>query len=456
MNVQNIDKIKEKEKIIQKCINESYQTLNKLGSSSTTWKNKFLIFKDYIKYNIMKLNTKCKFIDGFVHVLYKVYNVEEIKGQENYKQMLNKLLLMTYRSQYKQQTSLKNKSTYTSDCGWGCMIRSSQMIFSRIIYKIFKKLYKNKFTSDIIIKSVILFFLDNNININDNNFKYNDCIKLAFESYLNQLNLFLKKQASSNENKKLNIKSFDPPFSIHKICRIGEIYGRTCGEWFSDFELPKIYEIINTTFNIIPNLSILHFSSDLDINIIIEKCLRKIENLEDISNLPKSDYFTNENNENFIFNSMGAIFVSVRLGVTSIQPVYFPSLKKIFDCKQFLGLIGGKVYSGSYFFGYYKEDLLYLDPHLKQDSIVDLDDKNLETYTEKTVYQLPFKSLQCAFTLGFLFRDINEFRELYIFLKNYSLEKFPCFHINFKHKKPEKGLSSEDIFKNINDLDDDF
>ena len=457
MDVKGIKKIKQKEKIIEKCINESYQIHNKLSSSHATWKSKFLNFKDYVKYNIIKLNKTFDFTTETVHVLYKKYNGKEIKSSEYYKQIQNKFLLMTYRSQYKQQTSLKNKSAYTSDCGWGCMIRSSQMIFSRMIYKVFKKLYKNRFTSDIIIKSIIPFFLDNNINIKDVYITSNECLNISLENYINQLNIYLNKQDPKKGDKmKLTIKSFDPPFSIHKICRIGEIFGRTCGEWFSDFDLPKIYEIINTTFNIIPNLSILHFTSDIDMNIIIEKCLKRIENFENVSKISEIDYFINENKEKFILKTMGAIFVSVRLGVTSILSDYFSSLKKLFKCKQFLGFIGGKVYSGSYFFGYYEDNLLYFDPHLRQESIFDLNDENLQTYIEKSVYQIPFKSLQCAFTLGFLFRDINEFKQLYDFLKEYTLEKLPCFHINFKTNKSGNGLSNEDINNNINNLEDDF
>ena len=110
------------------------------------------------------------------------------KGYKNYNSQLKKILLVTYRSNYKEQTNIKNGIVYTSDCGWGCMIRSSQMIVARMIYKIFKYLYKNKFTSYTIIKSIIPFFMDNNITMTSLNIKSSDCIIIGMDNYLQQLN----------------------------------------------------------------------------------------------------------------------------------------------------------------------------------------------------------------------------------------------------------------------------
>ena len=280
--------------------------------------------------------------------------------------------------------------------------------------------------------------------------------------------MFFEKKID-NINKMIYINSIDPPFSIHKICIIGEIFGWTCGEWFSDYELPKIYEIINSTFNIIPNLSILHFSSEINMNSVLEQCFEKIEftenyeknesikNINKIKNKEINDnIFTDEENKKYKFKKMGAIFVSVRLGVESIPSEYFSSIIKLFKSKQFLGFIGGKINSAFYFFGLSDDkNLLYLDPHLNQDSIIDLEDKNLITYLEKTIYFLKIEKLQCAFTIGFLFRNLNEFMDLYIFLKDFNHDKFPCFHVLFNYQN-KNNLSQEEINININNEEEDF
>ena len=444
------DDIKKRQKIIEKCIDMSYEFRNKLSVSVFGWKNKLFNFKDSMKYNLVNMNIKFIPENSSIHLLYKTYNPNEAKGKEYYDKALNKFLLFTYRSNYKEQTNVKNNTKYNSDCGWGCMIRSSQMIFSRMIYKIFKYIYKEKgYSSEIIIKSIIPFFMDDNIFTSNLKRNSNNYINIGLDSYIQQLNIFLKEKIKANEYKDSYIKSFDPPFSIHKICIIGEIFGRTCGEWFSDFELPKIYEIINSTFNILPNLCIMHYNSEIDMYSVIEKCFEKIENTE---NLNEKDYFVNEQKEKYIFRRMGAIFISVRLGISTISSDYFSSIKKLFECKQFLGFIGGKINSASYFFGFCNDDLLYLDPHFNQESNTDLNNLNFITYLNKTVYKLPLNSLQCAFTVGFLFRNLNEFRHLYLFLKYFTADEFACFHVHFKPYE----MNNNQIQDENNNENDDF
>ena len=448
----NIKKYKEKEKIIEKCIDLSFQTDDNLNKPPHSFKSKFSQLKNFFIYNFPKTitNKNIENKTSIIKVFYKKYNLNEKVDLDYYQKKINKLLIMTYRSNYKKQINIKNKKIYTSDCGWGCTIRSSQMIFSRIIYKIFKYTFKNEYNSETIIKSIIPFFLDNNINYNEIANKINNYNIIGFKYYIEQIQFYFGKKLENN-HKSMNINSIDPPFSIHKICIIGEIFGRTCGEWFSDYELPKIYEIINSAFNVIPNLSILHFSSEIKMNSILEQCFEKIETIENID-----DIFTDEENKKYKFKKMGAIFVSVRLGVESIPSEYFPSLIKLFNSKQFLGFIGGKINSAFYFFGLSDEqNLLYLDPHLNQDSIIDLEDKNMITYLDKTIYSLKIEKLQCAFTIGFLFRNLKEFMELYIFLKDFNHDKFPCFHILFNYQF-KNNLSQEEINNNINNEEEDF
>ena len=448
------EKKTKKEEIITKCIENSYTT-HIISAVPLGWKSEIFNFKDIIKFKLFNFNFNKKFYPqtSTIHFLYKVYNPNNEKGIKEFNKNLNKILLMTYRSKYRRQINIKNKYEYNSDCGWGCMIRSSQMIFARMLYKIFKQIYKNQYDSKTLTISVIPYFMDDYIILDD--LKGSDYLVLGLDSYINKLKLFLKEKIEKNQYKKSEIQSIDPPFSIHKICIIGEIFGRTCGEWFSDFELPDIYEIINTTFNIIPNLSIMHFNTNIEINKILEKCFEK-ENDDKNPNLFKNNYFIINQNEKYKLKKMGAIFVSVRLGISMISPEYFPSIKKLFECRQFLGFIGGKADSASYFFGYCDDSLLYLDPHLNQQSDSYLDDKTKDTYINKTVFELDFKSLQCAFTAGFLFRNLNEFSKLIDFLKKYNDENCPCFHFHFDKTIQKDDENFEKEMKYLDNDKNDF
>ena len=113
----------------------------------------------------------------------------------------------------------------------------------------------------------------------------------------------------------------------------------------------------------------------------------------------------------------------------NITPEYFPSIFKLFSCKECLGFIGGKKWtnSASYFFGYYENFLLYLDPHFNNQSIDHLDNDNIYTYTNKIIYKIDIKTLKAGFTIGFLFRNMKEFNELLAFFKEQQKLENPCF-----------------------------
>lgn len=435
--------INKRESIIQKCIDIS--CIEKNGSNNDTlsfgWGKKISNWKDNLLYNYVRFNSKFKMIPAKIHLYNNIFDTSVPQEKIKYEKKFSKIISVTYRSNFKPQTNIKNNKKYTTDCGWGCMIRSSQMILCRALYKVFKYNLKQ---NDNLTRIIVPFIMENNLKINE-------AENAGMTSYINKLKSLGKK----------DIIGVDPPFSIHKICILGEIFGRTSGEWFSDYELPKIYDIINSTFDIIPNLSIIHFNSYVDFKIILNRCFKE-ENIEDniIKNSTENNNINNENKtiidgKNYIMEKMGLIFISVRLGLEEVNPDYFPSLKRIFDCKENIGFIGGKKNSNSasYFFGYYDNNLLFLDPHHNYPSIINLDNNNINTYINKVVYKINFTSLKAGFTIGFIFRNIKEFNELLTFFRSLNDEKYPCFTFSEKEIKiNNKEIKA--ILNTISDKDD--
>lgn len=435
----------DEEKIIRKCIDNSYETKPITQSYPSTWlSNKISNFKNNLKYNIIRFYSNFNIRSNNAHIFNKTYNTVKDKNFEKIKRKINKIIYISYRSQYRPQINIKNNSIYSSDCGWGCMIRSSQMILARAIYKIIKFNNKIKENEMEIINNTILFFMEYNLNIKEIKSNYLD-------SYINKLSSIVKQRDNKEE-----IISIDPPFSIHKICTLGEIYGRTCGEWFSDFELPKIYKIINSSFDIFPNLKIFHFNSNIELNTIVHSCLKESPN-SNISNYSNEDIFV-YNNTKFLFENMGLIFVSVRLGLYYITPEYIPSLKNLFSCKENIGFIGGRVNSAAYFIGYENNNLIFIDPHKNQTSlkgISELNRQGIATYLDKKIYVLSFSHLRPALTIGFLFRNLNEFKDLVEYFYKVKKEQYGCFYI--QNLSLEKGIIED--FKDegkssVNEKDD--
>ena len=438
--------------LIQKCIDISCIEKNKLNSNiSFGFKNKMQNWKDNLKYNFIRFNSKFDMVKGKIHIFNKLYDTFIESEKNKFYKKFNKIVMVTYRSKYRPQINIKNKKEYTTDCGWGCMIRSSQMILCRALYKIFKYNLKQNEKNQNLTKIIAPFVMDNYLNIIEN--KY-----YGMDNYINKLKSFGKN----------DIIEIDPPFSIHKICILGEKFGRTCGEWFSDYELPKIYDIINTNFDIIPNLSIIHFNSLVELGIILKRCFKEEiannennisnENNDNINNI---NVINNENiikieDKNYTMEKMGLIFISNRLGLNNVSPDYYPSLKKIFNCKEFIGIIGGKKKSNSasYFFGYYDNYLLYLDPHHNNISINKIDDNNINTYINKTIYKFQFSSLKSALTIGFLFRNMKEFNDLLTFFRNIKKDENSCFSFSEKMNKEEDNKEFNEMLNNISEKDD--
>lgn len=174
----------------------------------------------------------------------------------------------------------------------------------------------------------------------------------------------------------------------------------------------------------------------------------------------------------FKVKKCGFIFVSVRHGLHSIEKEYHRSIKQFFKIPYNLGIIGGKANSAFYFVGEHQERLIYLDPHLSQKAVENLSvlyQSGYESYDPKYFYYLDIKNMSPGFTMGFYFRNVEEYKELKNALNVHSESKFNLFSFEklgenkkFKKKasvkKPEEMKFTEvmeDDFSVI-DIEDDF
>lgn len=60
------------------------------------------------------------------------------------------------------------------------------------------------------------------------------------------------------------------------------------------------------------------------------------------------------------------LIIPLRLGLSDINPIYIPALKKCFELVGFCGMIGGRPNQALYFMGYVDDEVLFLDPHTTQ------------------------------------------------------------------------------------------
>jgi cysteine protease ATG4 len=344
---------------------------------------------------------------------------KEFNNDNNIKttHFLMKIIYFSYRNNFNPiSNNNKFRLTYTSDTGWGCMIRCGQMIMSRGLYKYLKK--NNNLSSFKAIKETIKYFLD---------LPYlNEELPCSFEKMKKILN---------------DSKIIYAPFSFNNLSLFGNLCNKFPGEWFSDVNMSYLFNKISFVFNLFDNLEILNFQTGFYLSGLLEKCFNVLEDKNhQISN------FYEFNDKKYEFKKSGIVFISVRIGIDFISKEYYENIRYLFKCKQCLGIIGGRTNSAYYFIGYNNEgNLLYLDPHITNDSVLDFDNESIyHNYLNKNIKSMNISNMSTAFTVGFIFRNIDEFKLLINYLIQYVSKDFSCFWVSTKNK--------EDINKNLDNL----
>lgn len=379
-------------------------------------------FNDIYKYkNELNLKKKLKKFHLF-------YNDIKNPGDDNAIYKVGKVLLFTYRKNFPKITSYKTKKTYTTDAWWGCMVRCGQMILSRGIYRLLKATGMD--TKTAIMNTVPLF---SHYPIS------------RVHPYFQGMVTKYKTLKNMNERKE-KIKDFFPPFSIKTLCDVGELFERTAGEWFSDVIITQVFKKISEYFDLfnhpLMNVKIMTFQSCIQIPDILNSCF--IEKKKQKDNLQ----YIHSKNKYYYFDKMGIVFVNVRVGLDKIPKEYFKGIKGLFELKECIGIVGGKTRLAYYFIGYDNDNdsLLYLDPHVTKEADKEITLNNvLGKHINKEVHLLKMTKMSTAFTIGFCFRNYDEFLHLFEFWQKAKQDKLPIL-----------GIVKQPIVIDFKDNDEDF
>ena len=297
------------------------------------------------------------------------------------KKIKNSFIYMSYRSGLINTSFLPgNKNDYTSDCGWGCMLRCSQMMLSRglimkRIYDLKKKKPNKEIDMNNLRKEILILFYDKFINLD--NMATNEEIGEIYKKLLKD---------------KIEVAELIPPYSIYILTLLGE-----CPNVFtSDNNMISCFIKINKTlFN--EYIKILHFKDGIVYKQKLFNTFCKIvdSEKEDITNEQYIEY----NSEKYIFNKGGIIFISLRLGLHQIESNFVKMIPKIFvNLHNNIGFISGKKKRAFYFIGMKGDKLIFADPHFNQK--IEEDEKNFPTYTVNDLFLMSIKELSSQITIG--------------------------------------------------------
>lgn len=249
---------------------------------------------------------------------------------------------ITYRKNF---PPIDGNLRYTTDRGFGCMIRCGQMVLANaLLYKSLGRDWHWQPTA----------------------------IEANPEIYIKILKLFQDKEESL--------------YSIHNIVQSGQNEGKSIGEWFGP----------NTIAQALKRIALAKSQdnkpNDIELLISIDAALDNVVVVDEIKSRFRYNSSNSDaegdgsklpdegSNSNTVTRKTGqwlpgVLFIQLRLGLTKINPLYFDALRHTFKFKNSLGIIGGRPNHALYLIGFTGDDVMYLDPHNTQ-QFIDLDSQN--------------------------------------------------------------------------------
>ena len=382
--------------------------------------------------------------------LPKEIQIFDEKFSKQDEKLINKLKNIPYFSYRKDFDAIKEEhKNYTSDAGWGCILRVSQMFLAQGIYQLFSfdklESFINEYISYFYDNKIPKEFLNNSQN-NENKNKKEDSINsfLVINSIQESKNSFvdisyLKLNGLENLANRCKDKKFiTPPFSLRNFSKVQKKLspnGKKMGEWFSNFDVCRLITAINKSMfeKGDCDFKIISFEDIIYIEDIMSNCFeQEVQEIEfdgfeivDSTSLQKSQEFYNEkfnddynsniyvfNKKRYLLKNKFLVFISIRTG--DIDDDIIDEILKIFDIETNIGIIGGRNSRAFYFIGKCEKNLIFLDPHYVQPTIPLTSFKTIgfnNSYRTNNIYYMPINEMSPSFSIGFAIKDMASFKK---------------------------------------------
>lgn len=337
---------------------------------------------------------------------------------------------MTYRKEFPQLEG----TSWTTDCGWGCMLRSGQMMLAQgLVVHLMPRDWAwsdahqltdvdfEVFRPRSPVRAVgipIPSFASPLMPVTPEKSVTSD--HKARMSQKKRPECTRNKQAEPIHHKLLTWFGDQPcaPFGLHELVEIGKSSGKKAGDWYGPSIVAHILRKAVAKTTALHNLAVY----------VAQDCTVYKGDVAHMCDISQSQIPPDSSNH--LWKSV-IILVPVRLGGEALNPSYIECVKNILKLDCCIGIIGGKPKHSLYFIGFQDEQLLYLDPHFGQ-PVVDVTQVNfsLESFHCSSPKKMPFNRMDPSCTIGFYAKSKKDF-ELLCSAVSVALlsskEKYPIF-----------------------------
>ncbi|XP_068130473.1 cysteine protease ATG4D [Hyperolius riggenbachi] len=335
-------------------------------------KSKFLTAWNNVKYG-WTVKTRTHFSrTSSLYLLGKHYHFRNEDDIDRFQRDFVSRVWLTYRRDFPALEGTQ----LTTDCGWGCMIRSAQMLLAQalLVHLVNRDwFWSEALNTQVVDMDPIRSSSPSNVGVfttaSSSSFQPSHHRRPQWETLPQRRHLQHPQQELIHRDILRWLSDHpDAPFGLHHMVKLGGSLGKKAGDWYGPSIVAHIMRRALETTSQVPELSV-YVSQDCTVY------------KADVGQLLEPENSLSEKNRG---GRAVIILIPVRLGGEHFNPVYKQCIKEFLQMPSCVGIIGGKPKHSLYFIGYQDNHLLYLDPHYCQN------------YVDTSKVDFPVESFHCT------------------------------------------------------------
>lgn len=352
------------------------------------FKSRLISAWNSVKYG-WSLKQKSKFKKSSPVVMFgQNHELKDHGDRERFRRSFASLLWLTYRRGFPPLAG----GSLTTDSGWGCILRTGQMLLAR---GLLLHLMPPGWTWSVSQRAV-KDDMDLLVSRSTDSAEHGQDVKEGLVKRSRKLSLgsLLDRPMEATHRRVVSWFADRPgaPFGIHQLVELGKSSGKKAGDWYGPSIAAHILRKAVAASVDLPNLVVY----------VAQDCTVYLEDVKTLCERPRPHSWKSV-----------IILVPVRLGGQDLNPSYITCVKELLTLPCCIGIIGGKPKHSLFFVGFQDDNLLYLDPHYCQPT-VDTAKENfpLESFHCKYPRKMAFSRMDPSCTIGFYAKGQKDFESL--------------------------------------------